>query len=270
MSRNGFTLVDENFDGDPDYVIFDVYGHVKRHRDRSYNLEIPHIETDAVRIFYSGENVKIDMTRCEWAIGSSLEEDINNPRYERRKPYPSLSMDDFFVDPNTDWLKVAKEKTKFCSFVARNEVNFRENFCRRLSERKNVDCLGVRLNNGDMMPRGSGTWQDLNTLSKYKFSLGFENTEGRGYTTEKLLEPMQVNTIPIYWGNPAVARDFNTESFICAYDFDCLEDVIDYIIELDQDDEAYADKLSKSWLNNDCEWVSNAFKAYRIQSEIFA
>jgi glyoxylate carboligase len=39
--------------------------------------------------------------------------------------------------------------------------------------------------------------------SEYKFSIAFENNAHRpqypGYTTEKIMEPMTVNSIPIYW-----------------------------------------------------------------------
>jgi hypothetical protein len=38
------------------------------------------------------------------------------------------------------------------------------------------------------------------TLSRYDFILCFENTERRGWLTEKLFECLRVGTVPIYWG----------------------------------------------------------------------
>ena len=53
--------------------------------------------------------------------------------------------------------------------------------------------------------------------------------------------------MPIYWGNPIVDKDFNTKSFINYYDFKNEDDMIDYIIELDKDDNKYLEKLKESW-----------------------
>jgi hypothetical protein len=61
------------------------------------------------------------------------------------------------------------------------------------------------------------------------------------------MEPMTVNSIPLYWGNPDINREFNTESFINFYDFVCEDDMIDYIIELDKDDSRYLKMLNKPW-----------------------
>jgi len=89
--------------------------------------------------------------------------------------------------------------------------------------------------------------------SEYKFSIAFENNAYRpqqsGYTTEKIMEPMTVNSIPLYWGNPDIGREFNTESFINFYDFHSEDDMIDYIIELDKDDSRYLNMLNKPWFD---------------------
>jgi alpha(1,3/1,4) fucosyltransferase len=67
------------------------------------------------------------------------------------------------------------------------------------------------------------------------------------------MEPMTVNSIPIYWGNPQIGSEFNCESFINFYDFKNEDDMIDYIIELDKDDKKYIQKLNQPW-----------FKEYKI------
>jgi hypothetical protein len=90
--------------------------------------------------------------------------------------------------------------------------------------------------------------------SEYKFSIAYENNAYRlehpGYTTEKIMEPMTVNSIPIYWGNPVIDREFNTKSFINFYDFNSEEDMIDYIIELDKDDDKYLEVLKQPWFTD--------------------
>ncbi|WP_367706985.1 glycosyltransferase family 10 domain-containing protein, partial [Helicobacter pylori] len=56
-------------------------------------------------------------------------------------------------------------------------------------------------------------------LSQYKFNLCFENSQGYGYVTEKIIDAYFSHTIPIYWGSPSVAKDFNPKSFVNVHDF---------------------------------------------------
>ena len=58
---------------------------------------------------------------------------------------------------------------------------------------------------------------------------------------------MTVNSIPIYWGNPEIGKEFNTKSFINYYDFNSMGDVINHIIELDKNDNQYLDLLKNDW-----------------------
>ena len=55
-------------------------------------------------------------------------------------------------------------------------------------------------------------------LADHRFTIAFENESHSGYTTEKVVEPMLVNSIPIYWGDPLIGRDFDTRSFLSAHD----------------------------------------------------
>ena len=73
----------------------------------------------------------------------------------------------------------------------------------------------------------------------YRFSIAFENASYPGYTTEKLYHAMLSATIPIYWGNPLVSRDFNPASFLVGSDYPTLEALVDAVIELDRDDDRY-------------------------------
>ena len=51
-------------------------------------------------------------------------------------------------------------------------------------------------------------------LRDYKFTIAFENESHPGYTTEKIVEPMLADSIPIYWGDPLVGTDFEVESWL--------------------------------------------------------
>ena len=114
---------------------------------------------------------------------------------------------------------------------------------------KKVDSGGRWLNN-----LGYAVTDKRKFQSEYKFSIAFENNAYRpqhpGYSTEKVFEPMTVNSLPIYWGNPVTDREFNTKSFVNFYDFKNEDDMIDYIVELDKNDDKYIDVFNQPWLTN--------------------
>ena len=64
---------------------------------------------------------------------------------------------------------------------------------------------------------------------------------------EKIYEPMLVNSIPIYWGNPLVDRDFNEESFVNVHRYTSHEEVIERIIKIDQDEDLYRSYLAADY-----------------------
>ena len=86
----------------------------------------------------------------------------------------------------------------------------------------------------------------LEFQSQSKFTIAFENTSSPGYTTEKILHAFISNTIPIYWGDPEVTKDFNPKAFINCQDFEDFEAVMDRIREVDTDDGLYLSILNES------------------------
>ena len=112
----------------------------------------------------------------------------------------------------------------------------REDFFDRLCSYKNVHSAGKYLNNTGFVitPRNKAEF-----IKDYKFVLSFESCSLPGFTSEKVFEPLLMNTIPVYWGNPLVHKDFNTKSFINANEYKTLDNVIERVIELDKDEDAY-------------------------------
>lgn len=142
----------------------------------------------------------------------------------------------------------------------------RNQFYAALNVRKSVDSGGKYLNNvGGPVP------DKLEFLSKYRFSFAFENSSYPGYTTEKILESKRAGTVPIYWGNPLVNEDFNSDSFINVHNFSSITSAVDHILEVESDPVLY-DKLRKASLlknydytpysNRDLllDWLENAIK----------
>ncbi len=216
----------------PDFLIYSCFGQqFRRH--------------DGIRIFYTGENRRANLDDCDYAFSFDF---LDHPKHMRLPHwflrhlwYPLGMKEDF------DARAVLAEKTRFCNFVYSNKYCvIRNRLFRQLSKYKQVDAAGKLFNNiGGRI--GPGGFDKLDFIRPYKFTIAFENESHPGYTTEKIYEAMLVNTLPIYWGDPRVAVDFNPRSFLNYHDFGSLEALIERVIEVDRNDELYCDYLSQPW-----------------------
>jgi hypothetical protein len=84
-------------------------------------------------------------------------------------------------------------------------------------------------------------------LRDYKFTIAFENESYPGYATEKIVEPMLVDSIPIYWGDPLVGRDFDTRSFLSAHDCGSLDELVERVVEVDCNPALHLELLGRPW-----------------------
>jgi len=229
-----YNLLKEEFDveisNNPDYLFFSVFGN----NHRNYNC---------TKVFYTGENVAPPLVECDWSFSFDYIDDKRNYRLPLYLLY-----DGYYELVRPKIIDESMANRKFCNFVASNgNCQDRNEFFNQLSKYKKVDSGGRWMNN-----IGYAVDDKLKFQSEYKFSIAFENNAYRpqhpGYTTEKIMQPMTVNSIPIYWGNPLIANEFNTKSFVNFYDFNNFGDMIEYIIELDNDDEKYLEVLKTDWL----------------------
>jgi len=69
-------------------------------------------------------------------------------------------------------------------------------------------------------------------LSHYNFSLCFENTQMKGYVTEKLIDCLYVGTIPLYLGAPDIADYIPSETFIDCRQFDSWKDLWHFVNQM--------------------------------------
>ena len=79
----------------------------------------------------------------------------------------------------------------------------------------------------------------ISFLSNYKFSIAMENSNGDGYSSEKIIDSFISGTIPIYYGDYMVDEYINPKSFILIkgpFDF---EKKIEYIKKIDNNDKLY-------------------------------
>lgn len=212
---------------DPDFVFFSNYG-------------FEHLKYKCIRIFYNGENQRTDWNGCDFSFSFDY---LNDPRHFRMTNW--IWYDDVrkLMLQKPQGQEALIGKTGFCNMVISNPyAKERIAFFHALSKYKKVDSGGRYLNN-----IGGPVVNKLEFIRRYKFTVAFENSSFPGYTTEKLFEPMFANSIPIYWGNPEVGRDFDTRSFVNANAFSGIDQMIDYIIELDKSDEKYFSLWRYPW-----------------------
>lgn len=202
---------------------------------------------NCVKILISGENFIPDFNVYDYGIGSAYLQ--FGDRYFRKPPF--MASKDVL-----DRSKVNEQLTsrKFCNFIYRNSnwpgTKVRIDFCKKLQLYKHVDCPGLSLHNIDcidLAPR-NGDWyrSKQKFLEKYKFTIAFENSFSEGYTTEKLIQPFYAYSIPIYWGNPLVVKEFNSKAFINCNDYgNDFDAVIEKVKELNSDNNKYLEMLSE-------------------------
>jgi len=69
-------------------------------------------------------------------------------------------------------------------------------------------------------------------LSRYKFTIAFENTAYNGYTTEKMIDAIVASSVPVYLGAPDVVLHLPVEAFIDVRAFKSLEAVATYMKQM--------------------------------------
>jgi hypothetical protein len=244
----------------PDFLIYSNNGHVHRH-------------FNSVKIYYTHEPIPANFNECDFAFTSFY---VDDPRHMRLPWYAVLYESPAALIQGADFPpppKILAEKTKFCSYVvsghSRRRNRNRLEIFEKLSKYKRVDSGGRFMNNIGG-PIGGGFPGKIDFMRNYKFHIAFENASLPGYTTEKLPQAIMARTLPIYWGNPLVGKDFNPQSFVDASDFPNLDALVERIIQLDQDDAQYMKILSQPFFpdNKPTEWFDRSRVLDRFE-EIF-
>ena len=181
--------------------------------------------------------------------------DANKDGAPHLKNLPSLSK------PYPEYCQIIREfrnidKSRFCNFVYSNyDKNFsgavkRVEFCKSLMKYKKIDCAGGVMQNTDELKRldkntilkkrySINPPTKLTYISKYKFTITFENQSYPHYVTEKIVHPFLAGSIPIYWGCPKITQMFNPAAFINCHDYSSLDEVVARVQEIDNDHELY-------------------------------
>lgn len=207
---------------EPDYLFYSHYGE-------------RHLSYDCIRIYCSKEPVTPDFNFCDYAIGPDYltlqDRYFRFPEYYfDRETFAQMSDKTYFTSSNI------RSKGSFCGFWYRKEEQTAERdlFFERIKEYKAPESAGPLHNTLE------GVVSDKQAfLEKCKFSIAFESCSNPGYTSSVLMQAFAAQTIPIYWGNPLIGREFSTQAFVNCHDFRSWSEVIEAVRHIDQDDDLY-------------------------------
>ena len=190
------------------------------------------------RVVFIGEPQTPDFNLYDYAVGFDYITFMD--RYIR---FPLYLMNTELYNMALNKSKMSDEeflsRKKFCSFVVSaggGEGDIRTKVFNELSKYKKVDSGGRYMNN---LTDGNPVPDKLEFQKDYRFSISMENSAISGYTTEKIIDAWAAGTIPIYWGNPDITKEFNKNAFINVSDFESIDELVKYVTKLDSDEEAY-------------------------------
>ena len=262
--HNPFTdILSEHFDlefsDDPDFVI----------AVSTADIALPiysYMDYDCVRILFSTEPVVCDFNIFDYGIGYddiSFKSGALGDRYYRFPYFYYCYYERMgtWFDPADHVMEglsyeravaALEQKKRFCNHIYGHESAYyeREAILDALEAYKRVDCAGSHRNN---MPGGKTVpleKEKLDFIKECKFTIAAESLSYPGFVTEKLLHAYMGYSIPIVFGDPETAREFNTKSMVNSYDFDTVEDLVDRVIEIDSNDELFIQRLMEPKFNS--------------------
>ena len=206
----------------------------------------PYVMYPQIRIMFSGENYIPDFNLVDYAVSVYPVEFM-----DRHFSFPGLvdRLDHFYElqNKNRDYPDaILEQKPLFANMIAshNSDNGVRGELFTLLSKYKRIESPGrfmYNMPNGEAVNREDGSKRELQ--NKCKFTLCCESTCEGGFITEKLFEAFCADTIPVYYGSINVTDIFNKDAFINVADYNSLQDVVNQIVALDHDDEAYLQML---------------------------
>lgn len=239
--RFNIKLVDRN----PDYIIDGGFG-------------IEHYDYDCVKISINGENFVPNFNEFDYAIGHDYL--TFGDRY-LRVPHFVFYPEFRTINEHCGLTDEQLVNRDFCSFVVSNGGGdpLRTEFFKKLSEYKHVASGGLYLNNV-----GGRVADKLEFIKNYKFNIAFENSASLGYTTEKVMQPLAIGTLPIYYGNPRVTDDFHDTAMVIVSGAEDVKRAIDEIVYLDTHQDAYLERIHSTKAKRGYDYYDFAIEQFLI------
>ena len=209
--------------------------------------------------FFSGEpkkNEPTDLyTRPYTAIlmnSRSYNNIIHFPFFVYYLTYASLDLNNL-NNPNNqnnvnlDYINQKVVPKKFCcTFISNSNGTIRNSFIDKLEIYNKIDHYGKYKNNQGKQFGGNWHSEELvKKMSEYKFVIAFENSEDDAYITEKIINPLRANVIPVYWGNRRINDYFNTDRILHLYDINKMDELINQMMEIDKNNNKYFEIINQ-------------------------
>lgn len=205
-----------------------------------------YMQYDCPRIMFMGENLSPDFTVFDYVIGFDYLE--FGDRYFRL-PFA------FYSDNAEPWVperitkknawELLNKKKYFCNFIYghQSSLGMREKLFQELNKYKPVVSPGRYLNN--MNTNGCSWLEKRKYLGLSKFTIAGDSIVYPGFFTEKIIQPFEHHSIPIYFGNPRINEDMNEKAFIWCKSTDDsdIQKTIERVKYLNEHDEAYIEML---------------------------
>ena len=237
----------------PDYLFVSEHIYLKK---RIYKKFLSLIKTGTISIYCAGECIEPDLNLFDYAIVF----DRNLRSGDRIARIPAMYFHKASVLENKNTIHTIEEarkelKTKkgFCNFLYSNgrAHPIRDQLFYAISAYKNVDSLGGHLRNVDNIAGKLGGYDwaagGISINKHYRFSIASENATYEGYVTEKLLTSFQAHTVPIYWGDPGVKKEFNEKAFIYVNELSSLDEVVEKIKQVEENEELWCSMIAEPW-----------------------
>jgi hypothetical protein len=134
-----------------------------------------------------------------------------------------------------DWAERRHVKTRMCSLIASGKRDLEGHKLRHsMADWVMNDGLDV-----DVMGKGYQPFEHKHEgLSPYRFSIVIENVRERNYFSEKLVDAVLCQTVPIYWGCPNLGDFMETSGMILCETGDEMRNAVRNLTE-----DRYADLL---------------------------
>ncbi|MBC7282758.1 MAG: hypothetical protein H5U12_15140 [Hoeflea sp.] len=129
-----------------------------------------------------------------------------------------------------EWRTTDMTKSRMLSLIASTKDYLEGHKLRH----RTVDWIKANAIDADILGRGYAPFeQKSDGLAPYRYSVIIENVREPSYFTEKLIDCLLCETVPIYWGAPDIADIFDPRGMIVCQTFEDLQNAIGSVSEAD-------------------------------------
>lgn len=122
-----------------------------------------------------------------------------------------------------DWRDVDTGKTRMLSLIASSKISCEGHRLRH----QLIDWIKAEGVHADIMGRGYAPFERKSDgLAPYRYSVIIENVREPGYFTEKLIDCLLCDTVPIYWGAQDIAGIFDPRGMLICQSLDDIRSAI--------------------------------------------